>query len=252
MDACVTICSDAWRRFCAALRYVVHVDSWLALAVLGLAIALLDQFAAFPLPGAALGLPVAEVLWVGYFYLALRKAGEGSRRLPRLGDYRDTWNAVLAPLFRAALVGIWYGIFLAITVASTVGFQDFIERLHGSPVALLREDHLLLYLFFAVELVYLPAALLASCSSAKSRRLLDPSFGFRYAMRIGDRYVAVFLGLCLFSWASFVASSAALVLTQVMPIPLVAATLGQVLQLWVPLAEVRLLGDLAAEVRGGS
>ncbi len=236
-------------RLRAALGYLLHVESWLALAVLALLIAALQQLAAFPLIGARLASLAALAAWGGFFYLALHKASRGSRRLPRLIDCRDSWSGLVVPLCRGALVALWFIGPLWLCVDATVGMDDFIERLHGHPLLLMREPHALVYGLLAFALVQLPAALVASCLPGHPLWSLDPSYGLRRAL--GRPYVEVFLALCPLVLASFLAASLALALEQALPIPLVGATGGQLLQLWVPLAQARLLGELAGELRGG-
>lgn len=232
--------SRLWR----ALAYLRHVDSWLALAVLALLIAALQQLAAFPLIGARLASLVALGFWGAFFYLALHKASRGSRRLPRLSDFRDSWGGLVAPLGRGALVALWFVVPLWLCVDATVGLDDFLERLHGHPLLLMREPRALVYLLLAVSLIYLPAALVGSCLPGHPLWLLDPTYGLRRALGLGRPYVAAFIALCPLVLASFLAASLATALEQALPIPLVGVTSGQLLQLWVPLAQARLLGEV--------
>jgi hypothetical protein len=245
----MSVLSGAWARSRHALGYLRHVDSWLALAVLALLIAALQQLAAFPLIGARVASLAALGLWGAFFYLALHKASRGSRRLPRLADFRDSWSGLVAPLARGALVAIWFIVPLALCVDATVGFDDFIERLHGHPLALFRQPWPLLYGLLAASLAYLPAALLTSCLRGHPLLLLDPSYGLRRALALGQPFAEVVVALCPLVLTSVLMASLATALEQAMPIPLVAATSGQLLQLWIPLAQARLLGELAEQQR---
>lgn len=236
---------SALEQLRAALRYLLHVDSWLALAVLALLLASLEQLGGLPFVGSAAGPPAAQVVWASYFYLVLRRAAAGSRRLPQLGDYRDSWETLILPLLQGAVVSLYFVGPFAACVATTVGWQDFAERLRFNPLALLRERHALIYSVLALELVYLPAALLGTCATRRLGPLFDPSFGLRRALALGPPYVRTFAVLGVLMLVGVGVASVAELLLLALPIPLVAATVAQLLQLWVPLAQMRLLGELA-------
>lgn len=225
------------------LNYVNHSDSWLALTVLAFALALLEEIGAFAFAYIWLAMPLAQFIWGSYFYLALVKASSGSLRLIRRRDFVDVWDSFIIPLFRFSIAMIWYIAPLVICVKATVGYLDFIDRLRFNPIALFREEDVLLYLFVGIELIYLPAGLIASIVAKHPLRVLDPIYGLRLILKTGIHYVPTFVALSLLTLVAFFTNSVAEYLRQAMPIPLVVGIIGQLLQLWVPLAQMRILAN---------
>jgi hypothetical protein len=226
-----------------ALRYALHIESMLALAALALAVSLLEWLGTLPLDSAALALPLARAVSAAYIFLALRKAAAGSRRLPQLEDHKDVWDATVFPLMQLAVVGIWYAGATLIVAEWTVGVEVFTARYEWRALELFRQGHLAPLLLLGFFLVYLPPALSAAVVTRKVVGLLDPSLGFRLLHRVAGAYVDAFAGLCVLTLMVFVAEALGAAIERALAIPLAAPVMHNLLTLWMPLAQARLLGN---------
>lgn len=233
-----------------AFRYLAHMESLLALAVLSLLLAALERASGFPLPGAWLALPLARLCWLAYFFLVFLKATAGKRRLPRFGNYIATWDALIRPLIAAATASVWIVAPTALAIHLSVGWRDFIERLQLSPLRFLREPYAESYLALGWICFALPPALLAVALERRRFHLLDPLCGLRKAWCLGFRYAEGLAALHLLTLVGLLFDSLAVTVQQTLPIPLVAPVLGNLLVLWVPLAQARLWGDFVYRERG--
>ncbi|MBW2731101.1 MAG: hypothetical protein JRH20_01840 [Deltaproteobacteria bacterium] len=225
-----------------ALRYVAHMDSLLALAVLSLLLGALERASGFPLPGAWLALPLARLCWLAYFFLVFFKATAGKQRLPRFGNYIATWDALILPLLAACLISIWLVLPGALAVHFSVGWRDFIERLQISPLRFSREPYLAAYLALGWVCFVWPPGLVATALERRRWALLDPFCGLRMVLPLGFRYAEGLGALHTLTLLGLLFDSLAVTLQQRLPIPFVAPVLGNLLVLWVPLAQARLWG----------
>lgn len=231
------------RQLLCSLRYVFHVESALQLGVLALLLGMIERAALLPNTPAATAAALARILWATYFYLVLRRAAVGSRRLPALSDYRDSWDTLILPLIQASLVGLWYWGPMLIAAHYSVGLSAFSRQLQLSSLAFFRQPHVVSLVILGVEMLYLPAALVASATTGGLWRLLDPTCGLRLVSRVPRAYLATFAALQILVALAFLSSTASALMQQLLPIPLAGPVLGHLLTLWVPLAQARLLGD---------
>jgi len=190
------------RQIPSILVYLVHVDSLLAMGVLAILLSALEWFGSLPDELAWLATVGARVIWCGYFFLVARKARLGKLRLPVFSDFRDTKDALLRPLIAAAF-----------------------------------------YALLMFGLVYLPVALLGALTGApRPWHHLDPLRGFRLARRVPRAFSFTFAILTLLTLVGFLLEVVSVRLAEALPIPLAGPVIRQLLRLWVPLAQARLLG----------
>lgn len=228
-----------------ALRYVVHVESFLAIGTLALVLAIIEGVAVFPTSPATLSAALARTVWASYFYLVLRRAAAGSRRLPRIVDYRDSWDTLIYPLLQAAVASLWYWVLLLVCARYAVGLSAFAQQMQLHAVDLFRYPTVASYVLLGFAMVYLPAALIVSATRTPLRHLLEPTHGLRAVLAIPRAYTATFAAIQLLVLSAFVVTSVAALVQQSLPIPFAGPVLGHFLTLWIPLAQARLLGNFA-------
>jgi hypothetical protein len=245
-DAMALVAPTALRtleQLAAALRYALHIESMLALAALALAVSVIEWVGTLPLGSAALVLPVARALSAAYLYFVVRKAATGSLRLPQLEDHRDVWDATIAPLMQLAVASLWYVGGLLFVAETTVGLEAFAVRHEWRALELFRHPRPAPLLLFGLTVLYLPAAIAAAAVTRQLAGLLDPSRGFRLLFPVARPYVHAFAGLCALTVLCFVADGLGAAFERAVAIPLAAPVMHNVLALWFPLAQARLLGD---------
>ena len=243
--------TTAAARLGAAVGYVAHMESLRMMAVVALVVSALEQTAALP-PLAFAAAPiliVARAVHGGYFYLVFRKAAAGSLRLPQLRDYRDSWDVLIFPLLQGLVVSVWIWAPLLVYVALSGDWHDFLQRQQLHPLSLFRGRSYQLYSLLALQMLYLPAALVASAARGSLWRLLDPTFGLRLSLRAPRAYAMSYALVVMLLLAGFLMHTAGALLRQALPIPVATPILAHLLALWVPLAQMRLLGDFVWEQR---
>ncbi len=227
------------------LRYVVHVDSFLAMGVLAVVLSALDWLGRFPGTAGVLAVPLSRLTWGVYIFLVARKASIGSRRLPVLDDFRDTWDALILPLVRAAAATSWcWGVFL-VYVQLSVGADQFLELHRAQPLVLLTSQGWLGHILLAAGLVLLPVMLLAALVERRVLPLLNPTRGLRLVYRVPVAFALMFLLLNTLGVLGVLMDAVGTVIQSVLPIPLAAPVLSYLVRLWVDLAQARLLGGFA-------
>lgn len=239
----------ALSRLSRAFGYLLHNDSALALASLAFVLVALEQLARLPFAGTRSAFPIARAIWAAYFYLAFRKAADGSRRLPRLRDYRDSWDTLIHPLLQLALIGIWFWGPLLLYARATVGLDELVRRFSLAPLSLLRQADLTGYLLLGTWLIALPGMFVVSATRRELLVLLDPTCGLRMTWKLPQLFVPLLAQLQLLVVAGFAASTGAALLQQMLPIPLVGPLLATMVSLWIPLVEARLLGEFVDDHR---
>lgn len=243
--------NDVFRNLREALRYVAHVDSFLALGVVSLVLGVVDRVAGLPGAPETFLVFASRLTWAGYFYLVFRKSAGGSRRLPTPSDYRATWETFIYPLAQGLAAAVWYLALLGLLVQETVGFDRFVQEFQLRALDFFRQPHVLTHALLLFTLVQLPPALVASAFPETTvLPLLDPTYGIRRASQAPSAYLTTFAALQFLVVASFLTGTAAGLLEQALPVPIAAPVLRHLLQLWVSLAEARLLGDFVARSRG--
>lgn len=228
-----------------ALAEVVHINSLLSLAVLALFLGLVERLALLPFDLALLATVAVPAVWATYFYLVMRNAANGSRRLPKLSDYRDAWDALIHPLLQGVVVGLWYWGPLLVCVRRTIGLTVFVRQLQLRSMVFFRQHWLPAYVLLGAEIIYLPAALIAASVSRRALPLLDPTYGLRRVWSVPGPFAVTFTALQPLVLLGFLMSTASALLQQAMPVPVAAPVMGHLLCLWVPLAQARLLGRFA-------
>ncbi|MCB9558266.1 MAG: hypothetical protein H6707_19270 [Deltaproteobacteria bacterium] len=226
-----------------AFRYVLHIDTWLALGVLGLVVSALESIGTLPFRVPPMALPLARAVAAAYFFMVLRKAATGSLRLPLLRDYRDTWDTLIYPLMQLCAIGLVYWSALTLLAGIEGDFEAFLHRYQWRTLELFRRERWQVYLGLGLSLLYLPPALIAATLSRRLLRLFDPTYGWLFVARVPDAYARTFSAFCLLTVASFVVDSLAAALQQAVPIPLVAGVMRQILTLTIPLAQARVIGS---------
>jgi hypothetical protein len=234
-------------RLWPALRYVAHVESLLVLGILALLLGLVDRGAALPnAPSTALAL-LSRTIWAAYFYLVLRKAATGSRRLPIIADYRATWDTLIHPLALGSGAAAWYVLLLMLLVRSTVGIDQFAQQFQLRALDFFRQPSALSHAVLLVTLLQLPPALAASATNnTRLLRFVDPSFGLRVVAQAAEDYLPTYGALQVLVVASFLMGTVSGLLDQALPIPVAGPVLRHMLQVWIPLAQARLLGEFVA------
>lgn len=227
------------------LRYVVHVDSFLAMGALAVVLSVLDWLGRFPGTMSAFAVPLSSLTWGVYFFLVARKASIGSRRLPVLDDFRDTWDALILPLVRAAVASSWCWIVLVMYVSLTAGLDQFLELHRARPMVLLTHQGWGGHLLLTSGLVFLPVSMLAALVESRVLPLLDPTRGFRLVARLPGAFFMLFLVLNTLGVVGVLTQNLGTVIQSVMPIPLAAPVLSYLVHLWVDLAQARMLGGFA-------
>jgi hypothetical protein len=238
------------RKSRAVGGYMLHADSFLVLAILAILLCTLEWAATLPGEISPLAFPAARLTYAFYFYLVARKAAAGSRRLPTLRDYRDSWDALILPLLKALVATLPLWAALLIFARFSTGLVGFIERYEAQPLALLRTKGLLGYAVLAGFAIHLPVALCATMLDRSLLACLDPTVGYRLLLPAASRYVEVFGLLCLAGIAGLLLDGLGDLLASALPIPLATPVLCSLLRLLVPLGQARLLGDFVHENRG--
>jgi hypothetical protein len=230
------------RRLPEVLSYILHVDSLLALGVLAVVISLLEWMGTLPSDLSGWAFLGARSIWAVYFYLVARKAAVGSKRLPVMSDYIDTWDTLFYPLLQVALASAWYILVLLVFAHYRIGIQDFVERFQAHPISFLSNEGRWGHFLLTVGLLYLPFVLLGSLCRRDMLRSMDPSFGFRLAARVPWAYTSLLVLISLLGFVGYSMDALGSIVQSVMPIPLAAPVLNHILRLWVPLAQARLFG----------
>jgi hypothetical protein len=223
--------------------YVFHVDSFLALGVLSLTLSALDWVGNLPHMLSSSAFLSGRLIWCIYFFLVIRKAAQGSRRLPVPSDYLDTWDALIQPLWQALFATAWYWIPLAVLTSRRVGLLDFLERYQAHPTVFLMQHGWSGYLTLGLGLLYVPLALISAVSSRSILIALDPRQGLRLAWCCSWAYLTLHGILSLLGLLGILMSGLATLFESALPIPLATPVFVHLLCLWVPLAQARLLGD---------
>ncbi|MBK6847834.1 MAG: hypothetical protein IPG96_09945 [Proteobacteria bacterium] len=244
------------QRLRLAFGYAVHADSWLALGTLALLLALADRLAAL-WAGATVALAVAgRLLFLGYFYLVLRKASGGSLRLPRARDYRDTWDTLSFPLLQGTVLALWYWGPLLWCAQQTLGLGDFATRLQLRALELLRVAHWQGLVWLWIELFVLPAALATAASTRRCWLLLWPPVIWRQAWGARRAFLALVAALQVVAVVMLLLHAAGGLLEDAVPVPLAAPLATHLFASWAALIQARLVGDFVAEqaraVRAGA
>lgn len=235
------------RRFRRALGYAVHADSWLALGVLALLLALADRLAAL-WAGATVALAVAgRLIFLGYFYLVLRRASAGSLRLPRPRDYRAAWESLAFPLLQGGVIALWYWLPLLWCAQRTIGLGDFANRLQLRAMELLRLPRWpsLVWLWF--ELFCLPAALATAAGTQHCLRLAWPPVIWRHARRGGRAFLELVATLQCVVVGMLLLHAVGGLLEDAVPVPFAAPLMTHLFACWSALIQARLVGDFVAE-----
>jgi hypothetical protein len=232
-----------------APRYLMHPDTLLAISVLAVALSLTDWVGGLPAAVAALGYPAARLLWACYFFLVARKASLGSRRLPVPADHLDTWDSLVQPLLRG-LVATWLSwCALLVFAAGSTGIGDFLSRYQGHPLQFFADQRVPGFLVMALWLVQAPSGVIAALCSRSLLACADPSLGLRLARRTGPAYPVIFAALCALALVGHTLHIAGSRLGTLLPIPLAGPVLVHVIQLWVPMAQARIIGDFVCQYR---
>lgn len=233
------------RRIPGVLRYLLHVDSLLAMGVMAIVLSAIEWVGALPHELSGLANVLARLLWCAYFYLVAGKAAMGKLRLPVLSDYRDTWGALILPLGRVTLATSWYWVLFFGLSVLLLDFQlvDFLGRFQAHPLLFLREQAALGYLLLGVGMIDLPLAVVAALVGGSVRMLLDPLYGLRLVVRAPRGYSITFGALIGLGLVGFSLEALGEMLAARAPVPLAAPVIRYLLRLWVPLAQARLLGE---------
>lgn len=230
-------------------RYLMHSDTLLAISVLAVALSVTDWVASLPTSVAVLGYPLARLLWACYFFLVARKASLGSRRLPVPSDHVDTWDSLVQPLLQGLLAtSVSWGALLVFAAGST-GIGDFLSRYQGHPLQFFADQRLPGYVVMSLWLVQVPAGVVAALCSRSLLACANPGLGLRLVRRTGPAYPIVFTALCVLALAGHALHIAGSRLGTVLPIPLAGPVLVYVIQLWVPMAQARIIGDFIYRYR---
>jgi hypothetical protein len=225
------------------LRYLAHPDTLLALGVLALATSLLEWVGSLPWGITSLGFPLARLFVNTYFFLVVRKAAIGSRRLPVPSDHIDTWDTLFHPLLKVLLA---LALALAVVLAYAQlrgGIVDFFVRYQARPLMFLSDQGRLGLVLVGLGLIQLPLATLAALCAPRALDALDPRTGPRLAWRTGARYPLLFLLLSVLGLIGHAMDHLAMDLHAELPLPLATPVLGHLIRLWAPLAQARLLGE---------
>jgi len=241
---------SAWNEVGAqvarSLSYVFHVESLLALSGLAFVLGAVEQVAVLPVGEPIVLFPaVARAIWAAYFYLVLRKAAAGSLRLPGPADLRDSWDALIYPLFQGAIVGLWYWGPLFLAAHWTIGLGPLARQMQLGGLKFVRRRHWVSYVFLGCELLGLPPTLIASAVESRALPLFDPSYGLRLVSRVPGAYLRSYGVLLALVWMAFFMDTLSSLLQQHLPVPLAAPVIGYLVTLWVPLAQARLVGQFA-------
>ncbi|MBK8482707.1 MAG: hypothetical protein IPL40_16335 [Proteobacteria bacterium] len=235
------------QRLRRALGYAVHADSWLALGVLALLLALADRLAAL-WAGATVPLAVAgRLIFLGYFYLVLRKASAGSLRLPRPRDYRDAWATLAFPLLQGAVLALWYWLPLLWCAERTIGLGDFAHRLQLRAMELLRMPRWQSLVWLWFELFCVPAVLTTAAGTQHCLRLVWPPVIWRHARRGGRAFLALVATLQGVVVGMLLLHAVGGLLEDAVPVPFAAPLMTHLFACWAALIQARLLGDFVAE-----
>ncbi|MCA9664007.1 MAG: hypothetical protein KC503_00420 [Myxococcales bacterium] len=243
---------SARRELGAALLYVAHVESLLALGIMGSMATALEWAATLPWTPSMLALGVARLGPQIYLYLTLRKAARGSLRLPERDDYRDSWDMLIVPLLQLVAAGAFYVVSLMALAARALGLSEFFERVHGRPLALLRRPDALLHTALGISVLLLPATLAASCWSPRVAPLFDPSYGLRRIASDAatrESWRRTFALVCVVALTTFAADSVGVWVERALPIPFASDVLHHMLVLGALMAQARLIGGFAARAR---
>jgi hypothetical protein len=234
------------RHVPAILGYLIHVDSFLAMAGIAIVLASLEWIGDLPSPGTELAYPAARVLWGAYFFLVARKASKDKLRLPVPSDLRDLREFLLRPLVQVGLATLPYWLALLIAIQVTVGLEDFVFRFRNQPLDFMWHRGALGYVMLGVGVLYIPLAVVAALSSGRRvLRLADPTRGLRLIWRNPELlrcYAVMFAILCTFIVAGFALDALGRQIVAALPIPLAAPVIRYLMRLWVTLAQARLVG----------
>ena len=231
------------------LGYLAHRDSLLALSVLAVILSVTEWVAGMPTALAILGFPAARVLWACYFFLAARKAALGSRRLPIPSDHLDTYDTLLQPLLQGmvATAPSWGALLVRAGIGTGLG--DFLSRHQGRPLQFLADQGLTGYVLLALWVVQVPIGAVAALSCHRVLQCADPTVGVRLLRRTGLAYPILFVTLCVLALIGHAVDIGASRLGAVFPVPLAGPVLLHFIQMWLPLAQARLLGDFVHRYR---
>jgi hypothetical protein len=230
------------RELTEVLGYLMHPDSLLALSVLAVILSLTEWVGTLPTMLAVLGYPTARLLWASYFLLVARKAALGSRRLPIPSDHIDTWDTLIQPLLQGLLATALSWGALLVYAAGTTGVADFVSRYQGHPLQFLADQRLGGHALIALWMVQVPAGVVAVLGGRRGLSVADPTLGLRLLRRTGAAWPITFATLCALALLGHAADIGASRLGAAFPVPLAGPVLAHLLQLWVPLAQARLLG----------
>ncbi len=228
------------------LSYLLHPDSFLALALLALALGVLTYVGRLPGALHLLAIPAGRILWGSYFFLVAHRTARGSRRLPSAVDFLDTWDLMILPLTRAMLATSWCWAGLILHVESTLGVERFLTLYRAEPLPYLQGQGVLGHCLMTAGLVMLPPALVAALSHDRILGQLDPSLGIRLVSSVHSSYAILFLLLSALGVAGRGVDLTASLFQISVPIPLASSVITIFLGLWVPLAQARLLGEWVA------
>jgi len=231
------------RRLPEVFGYLLHQDSLLALSVLAVLLSLAEWAATLPFSVAPAAFPLARLLWATYFFLVVRKASLGSRRLPLPSDHLDTWDTLLQPVAQGILATTPAWLAVLVFASTTIGIPDFLARYQARPLLFLGDQGWRGYLVLALWMVHLPAAVAGAICWRGMLRCLDPSLGLRTLRPVAVPYALTFALICGFGLVGHALDVIGVRMQGLLPIPLAAPVLGHLLRLWVPLAQARLLGE---------
>ena len=231
------------------LNYLAHRDSLLALSVLALILGVTEWVGTLPTGLAIFGYPTARLLWAGYFFLVARKAAQGSRRLPIPSDHLDTYDTLLQPLLQGLAATMIAWLPLLVFSAASTGIGDFLSRYQGHPLPFLADQRLPGHALLVLWVLQVPAGTVAALCRRSVLACLDPSVGFRLVRRTGKAYEITFAVLCCMALAGHAVDIVANRLGTAFPVPLAGPVLAHLVQLWVPMAQARLLGDFVNRYR---
>jgi hypothetical protein len=230
------------RELGEVLAYLLHPDSLLALSVLAVILSLTEWVGTLPTMVAVLGYPTARLLWASYFFLVARKAALGSRRLPIPSDHIDTWDTLIQPVLQGLVATTLSWGALIVYAAGTTGIADFLSRYQGHPLQFLADQRLGGHALIALWMVQVPAGVVAVLGARRGLSVADPTLGLRLLRRTGAAWPITFGAICLLALAGHGIDIGASRLGAAFPVPLAGPVLAHLLQLWVPLAQARLIG----------
>ena len=189
------------------------------------------------LPYIPFGGLLAAGVYIGYYFLIIRKAAMGSDRLPAPDDFSDWLDDIVLPFFRFMLASSVLWVPALIYIVTAKGMVAI-----SAPRSLLTDPVLLLII--AASLLYFPGAMITAAVTESTWSTINPLVIVGIVLRIPAQYVltvAIWGGLTVVNLVLVGPLKALLVM---IPIPILPSIVAGMIGLVLPFLTALIMGRL--------